>query len=52
MSGSKLETEDIPIILATLKRAVESKTSSKIIIEIAKDGGVIGIHLESKLKVK
>lgn len=52
MNLEKFEKEDLPVILATLKRALEAKMPSRLMIDISKEGGVIGIILESKMKVK
>ena len=49
---SKFEEEDLPKILATLKRAREMQMSSRVTVDFSSDGGVLGIVFESKLKVK
>jgi hypothetical protein len=49
---SKVETEDIPRILAAVKTAVDSRQTCRIVIDVAENGGVIGIQLESKKKFK
>jgi hypothetical protein len=50
--SEKFENEDIPLILATLKRAHEGKKFARVTIDFSKDGGVVSVQLETKDKVK
>ena len=49
---NKFEDEDIPLILATLKRAHEGKKFARLTVDFNKDGGVVSVQLETKDKVK
>jgi hypothetical protein len=51
-SRSKFENEDIPLILATLKRAHEAGKFSRLTVDFNKDGGVVSVQLETRDKVK
>ncbi len=49
---NKFEDEDIPLILATLKRAHDGKKFARVTVDFSKDGGVVSVQLETKDKVK
>jgi hypothetical protein len=48
----KFEQEDLPKIHAALSTARQAKASAKVTIDIADNGGVIAVHLETKRKFK
>lgn len=50
--SDKFEDKDLPLILAALHTARESKTPSRVIIDFAGDSGVLSIQVESKKKFK
>lgn len=49
---SKFETEDLPKILAALKRAHEARVPSTVTIDFAHDGGVQTVFVTSKERFK
>jgi hypothetical protein len=49
---NKFEQEDVPVILATLKRAHDGKKYARMIVDFNKDGGVVSVQLETKEKIK
>jgi len=49
---SKFEMEDVPLILATLKRAHDAGKFSRLTVDFNKDGGVVSVQLETRDKVK
>ena len=48
----KFEETDIPLILATLKRAHEGKKFARVTVDFSKDGGVVSVELDTKEKAK
>lgn len=50
--NNKFETEDLPKILAALKRARDGGFPTRVTVDFARDGGVIAILLEPKIKIK
>lgn len=50
--SNKFESEDLPKILAALKRAHEAGQTSRVTVEFSADGGVISVLMESKQKFK
>lgn len=52
----KFESEALPLILATIQRARESaiqeRQKAEIIIHISENGGMDGLQLERKKKIK
>jgi hypothetical protein len=51
-SSEKFEKEDVPLILATLKKAHEGKKFARLTVDFNKDGGVVSVQLDTKDKVK
>lgn len=51
-ADTKFVESDLPIIHATIERARRARSVSKITIDIDQHGGVTGILLETKQKVK
>jgi hypothetical protein len=49
---SKVETEDVPKILAAIKRGVDSKQNWTLTITGASNGGIIGINLKREENLK
>jgi hypothetical protein len=47
-ANEKFENEDIPLILATLKRAHEVKKYARVTVDFNKDGGVVSVQLDIK----
>ena len=48
----KFLAEDLPIIHAAVDRARRAKAPAKVTIEVASSGGIIGVNLEIKEKLK
>ena len=46
------ESNDLPVILAALKKAHDSKHSARVTIDFSSNGGVIAVLLEEKIKMK
>jgi len=50
--GDKFMAEDLPRIHAALERARTVKAASRVTIDVAENGGIISILLETKKKFK
>jgi hypothetical protein len=48
----KFEMNDVPLVLAALKKAHEAKKTSRITVDIHENGGVVSVQLETKEKLK
>ena len=48
----RFSEEDVPLILAAVKNAQESKEAAQIVITISQNGGVMGIEMTKKKKWK
>lgn len=51
-TNNKFENEDLPKILAALKRAKDGGSPARVTVDFSKDGGVVAILLEPKIKIK
>jgi hypothetical protein len=50
--SNKFETVDFPKIIEAIQIARTARQFSRVTIEIAENGGVVGIQVESKKKIK
>lgn len=48
----KFESDDLPKILAALQSAKQAKAPSRLVIDIAENGGVLAVSLETKKRFK